>query len=59
MPPRRAACAPLASRLDAVVLEHQHRHRDGARARLERDVRALDTAEPVEEAPDAKPAETR
>jgi predicted DsbA family dithiol-disulfide isomerase len=29
------------------------------RARLKRDVRALDTTEPVEEAPDAKPAEIR
>jgi hypothetical protein len=30
-----------------------------ARARLDRDVGTLDTAEPVEEAPDAKPAEIR
>jgi hypothetical protein len=51
----RAALA----RLDALVREHPHLTRAGSRARLDRYVRALDAPEPREEAPAAKPDETR
>ena len=51
----RAALA----RLDTLVREHPHLTRTGSRARLDRFVRTLDAPELTEEAPAAKPDETR